>query len=43
MNWTRFALLAGAFYGGTGVLLGAMAAHVLKSRLSPDLMNIHSE
>lgn len=34
----RFAALAGALYGATGVLLGAFGAHALRSELSPRLL-----
>ena len=34
----RFALIIGAFYGLTGVALGAMAAHALKAHLEPDAL-----
>mgnify|MGYP000353501278 CR=1 FL=1 len=39
--WTRIALLIGAFYGMTGVALGAMGAHALKSKLSERFMNAY--
>lgn len=32
--WARVALIAGSFYGLTGVVLGAMAAHALKATLT---------
>ncbi len=36
--WPKLALIIGAFYGMTGVMLGAMGAHALKKKLSADLL-----
>ncbi len=32
-------LIAGALFGGTGVLLGAFGAHALKTRLTPEALS----
>jgi uncharacterized membrane protein YgdD (TMEM256/DUF423 family) len=37
MNWFQ----VGAFFGLTGVILGAFGAHMMKGRLEPNLMNAY--
>lgn len=36
----RFFLILGCFFAFLGVVLGAFAAHVLKTRLTPEMLNI---
>lgn len=40
MNVARFAMIAGAWFGGVAVAAGAFGAHALKHRLTPDLLVI---
>ncbi|MCB9641100.1 MAG: DUF423 domain-containing protein [Myxococcales bacterium] len=39
MNWTQWAWIGGAFYGMTGVILGAFGAHALRGKLAERSMD----
>lgn len=40
MSVAQFAILIGAGYGFSGVVLGAFGAHALKARLTPELLAV---
>lgn len=40
MNFAQLSVLAGAFYGLTGVVLGAFAAHALGAQLATEMLAV---